>query len=98
MTKYQLPKLGDEERNHLTAPNSDGRPNGPGAQLRRTTLIGSVEAQAHTARLYHGSIKPSGAVSAASAMLGDILTRIHPKEDDLRAFGLRFFREILPEG
>ena len=36
-----------------------------GAQLRRTALTGSVVAQAPDARLYHGTIGPSGAVSAA---------------------------------
>ena len=37
-----------------------------GAQLRRTALTGSAEAQAPAARLYHGPIGPNGAVSAAA--------------------------------
>jgi hypothetical protein len=41
-------------------------PNGPDAQLRRTPLTGSVEAQAPVARLYHGPTLSSGAASAAA--------------------------------
>ena len=37
-------------------------PNGPGAQLSRSALTGSAEAQAPDATLYHGSIGPNRAL------------------------------------
>ncbi len=42
-------------------------PNGPGAQLRRTALTDSAEAQAPAARLYHGPIGTRCRASAACA-------------------------------